>query len=145
MKVSEEISKRTPSLKESVTRTNRRLSTDDEVKNSIVSSRKVDNLASSKNKTECKLTSLKIVYFKFIETMYSKIVASYCHYLYKNLLYPLHTIIVQGVVVTPDWLVRSGLLVRPLGSRSGSLVLLLGSRCCWSRLVNRSFCFRLKI
>ena len=84
MKVSEEISKRTPSLKELVTRTNRRLSTDDEVKNSIVSSSKVDNLASSRNKTECKLMSLKIVYFHFIEKIYSKIVALYCHYSYKN-------------------------------------------------------------
>ena len=67
MKVSEGISKRTPSLKESVTRTNHRLSTDDEVQHSLVSSRKVDNLASSRNKTECKLTFLKIVYFHFIE------------------------------------------------------------------------------
>ena len=52
MKISEGISKRTLSLKESVTRANRRLSTDDEVKNSIVLSRKVDNLVSSRNKTE---------------------------------------------------------------------------------------------
>ena len=44
MKVNEGISKRTPSLKESVNRTDSHLSTDDEVKNSIVSSRKVDNL-----------------------------------------------------------------------------------------------------
>ena len=67
MKVREGISKIILSLKESVTRTKRRLSTDDELKISIVSSGKVNNLVFSRNKTEYKLTFLKIVYFNFIE------------------------------------------------------------------------------